>query len=265
VALKKSMRIKLILLIPKVLFTVFFIALFMVLTKVKFWPIFGTESSFSFGAIFGPVIPRFLNVYWGASAIMLARVLGFAIGYYKMGDIGNLAKFLMSWLTFVPIIAAGTFFAKMFKGDRKLTIIPALSILMFLIHPVGREVWYYSLFWTIPLLIAFLKPRIDSILKNHVAQVYVYSLGSSFTDHAIGAILYLYLANIPAEAWIKAIPFTPIERAVFAVGITFFYFAIKISLMIMERVSALTISTEVSKEKEKVEEKAKVKKESRKD
>lgn len=247
--MKKGIKMKLILLTPKVLFTVFFIALFMVLTKVKFWPIFGTESSFSFGAIFGPVIPRFLNVYWGASAIMLARVLGFAVGYYKMGDIGNMAKFLMSWLTFVPIIAAGTYFAKMFKGDRRLIIIPAFSILAFLLHPIGREVWYYSLFWTIPILIAFLKTRIDSIVRNYIAQVYIYSLGSSFTDHAIGSIIYLYLINIPPEAWVQAIPFTPVERAVFAAGIAFFYFAIKVSLIIMQRVSALAVLKEISEEK----------------
>ncbi|MEM3713137.1 MAG: hypothetical protein QXR97_06345 [Thermoproteota archaeon] len=248
-------------LIPKILFTVLFTALFMVLTKIKFWPIFGTESSFSFGAIFGPVIPSFLNVYWGASAIMLSRILGFATGYYKMGDISNIAKFLMSWLTFVPIIAAGTYFAKMFKGDRRLIVIPAFSILMFLLHPIGREVWYYSLFWAIPIIIAFLKPHIDSFIKNHVAQVYVYSLGSSFTDHAIGSILYLYLINIPAEAWVQAIPFTPLERAVFAAGIAFFYFAIKVSLIIMQRVSALTVlaekSKEIVKEKVKVNEKRK--------
>ncbi|MBO3840077.1 MAG: hypothetical protein QXN75_03935 [Thermoproteota archaeon] len=247
--LKKSIKVKLILLIPKILFSVLFTALFMVLTKIKFWPIFGTESSFSFGAIFGPVIPRFLNVYWGASTIMLARILGFITGYYKMGDIGNIAKFLMSWLTFVPIIAAGTYFAKMFKGDRRLIVIPVFSIFMFLLHPIGREVWYYSLFWAIPVLIAFLKPRIDYLVKNHLAQVYVYSLGSSFTDHAVGSILYLYLTNIPAEAWVQAIPFTPVERIVFAAGITFFYFAIKVSLMIMQRVSALAVLTEVSKEK----------------
>jgi len=255
--LKKNVKIKLVLLIPKVLFSVLFAAFFMVLTKIKFWPIFGTESSFSFGAIFGPVIPKFLNVYWGASVIMLTRVVGFVTGYYKMPDISNLAKFLNSWLIFLPIIAAGTYFTKMFKGDKRLIIIPAFSILLFLLHPIGREVWYCSLFWTIPLLIALLKPRIDSVLKNHLAQVYVYSLGSSFTDHAIGSITYLYLFNIPAEAWIQAIPFTPVERAVFAAGITFFYFAIRVSLMIMQRVSALAVLTETTKET--IEEEAKAK------
>jgi len=258
--LKKNIKVKLVLLIPKVLFSVLFAALFMVLTKIKFWPIFGTESSFSFGAIFGPVIPKFLNVYWGASVIMLTRIVGFATGYYKMPDISNPAKFLNSWLTFLPIIAAGTYFAKMFKGDKRLIIIPALSILLFLLHPTGREVWYYSLFWTIPLLIALLKPRIDSVLKNHLAQVYVYSLGSSFTDHAIGSITYLYLFSIPTEDWIRAIPFTPVERAIFAAGITFFYFAIGVSLMIMQKASALAVLREMTKETVKEETKVKEKK-----
>lgn len=247
-------KLKVVLLLPKILFSVLFAALFMVLTKIKFWPIFGTESSFSFGVMFGPVISRFLNAYWGTSVIMLSRVIGFATGYYKMGDISNLPKFVMSWLTFLPIMMGGIYFSKMFKGDRRLIVIPTLSILLFLLHPIGREVWFCSFFWTIPLLIAFLKPSIDRLLKNHLAQVYAYSLGSAFTDHAVGSITYLYFMNIPAEFWIQAIPFTIVERLIIAAGISFFYFAIKLSIMVMQRVSALTVLMETSKqtaEKEK--------------
>lgn len=262
-----NLKTRFLLLLPKIMFSVLFAALFMVLTKIKFWPIFGTESSFSFGVMFGPVISRFLNAYWGTSVIMLTRIIGFATGYYKMGDIGNMPKFIMSWLTFLPIMIGGIYFTKMFKGDKRLIVIPALSILLFLLHPIGREVWFCSLFWTIPLLIAFLKPRIDGLLKNHLAQVYVYSLGSAFTDHAIGSITYLYLMNIPAEFWIQAIPFTIVERLIIAAGISFFYFAIKLSIMVMQRVSALTVLTEVSKqtaEKEKTKVKVKEKDKRRK-
>ncbi|MBO3755235.1 MAG: hypothetical protein FGF53_10250, partial [Candidatus Brockarchaeota archaeon] len=244
---KVDMKTRILLMLPKIMFSVLFAALFMVLTKIKFWPIFGTESSFSFGVMFGPVISRFLNVYWGTSVIMLARIIGFATGYYKMGDISNLPKFVMSWLIFLPIMVGGIYFTKMFKGDRRLIIVPALSILLFLLHPIGREVWFCSLFWAIPLLIAVFKPRIDRLLKNHLAQVYAYSLGSAFTDHAIGSITYLYFMNIPAEFWIQAIPFTIVERLIIAAGISFFYFAIKLSIMIMQRVSALTVLTEASK------------------
>jgi uncharacterized protein YacL len=153
----------------------------------------------------------------------------------------------------------GIYFTKMFKGDRRLIIVPALSILLFLIHPIGREVWFYSLFWTISLLIAVFKPRIDRLLKNHLAQVYAYSLGSAFTDHAIGSITYLYLMNIPAEFWIQAIPFTIVERLIIAVGISFFYFAIKLSIMVMQRVSALKVLTEASEQTSEKEKTAEVK------
>lgn len=254
---KVSMKTRILFLLPKIMFAVLFAAFFMVLTKIKFWPIFGTESSFSFGVMFGPVISRFLNAYWGTSVIMLTRIIGFATGYYKMGDISNLTKFVMSWLTFVPIMMGGIYFSKMFKGDRRLVVIPVFCILLFLIHPIGREVWYYSLFWAIPLLTTVLKPRIDRLLKNHLAQVYAYSLGSAFTDHAIGSITYLYFVNIPAEFWIQAIPFTIVERTIIAAGIAFFYFAIRISIMVMQRISALTVLTEASKqtaEKEETEE-----------
>ncbi|MGQ9479416.1 MAG: hypothetical protein ACUVQ0_05265 [Thermoproteota archaeon] len=237
----------------------------MFLTKVKMWPIFGTDFHFSVSVMFGPVISAFLNVYWGTAAIVLARIVGVAVNFYKI-KYTSLESALSGWLVFMPIIMGGIYFSKIFKGDKRLIVIPAFSILMFLIHPIGREVWYYSLYWTIPIIIAVFKDKIDSLLGKHMPSIYLsstiktytYSLGSAFTDHAIGSIMYLYLMNISAWAWIQAIPFTIVERAIIAAGITFFYFLIRVSLIVMQRISALAVLTEVSKEKaleKKVEEK----------
>jgi len=232
------------LVIPKIFFTVLFAALFIVLTKVKLTPIFGTDTKFSASVMFGPVISKFLGIGWGSGAIILSQLVGVVIGFYKIKSIANL-------LTFAPIIAAGIYFGKMFKGDTKLTIIPIFCILLFLLHPIGREVWYYSLFWVVPIFIARFKPNLDKVLKNNIAQVYAYSLGSALTDHSIGSIIYLYLMNIPAEFWTMSIPFTFMERIVIAAGITFSYFAVKVSMSILQQASAALALAKAQKEAEK--------------
>jgi hypothetical protein len=215
---------------PKALFAVLFMALFIVFSKVKLTPIFGLDTQFTASVMFGPVISGFLGIGFGSGAIVLSQLLGVITGIYKI-------KSITSWLTFTPIIFAGIYFSKMLKGSKKLILIPLLSIFLFLIHPIGREVWYYSFFWIIPIFIVTLKPKLDKLIKNNLAQVYAYSIGSAFTDHSVGSILYLYSMNIPAEFWIQAIPFTLVERAVIAAGITASFFSIKIIISIFQRVT----------------------------
>jgi len=42
--------------------------------------------------------------------------------------------------------------------------------------------------------------------------------------------MFLYIYNIPAKYWILAIPYVPIERLIYALGITIFYLFTKKSL-----------------------------------
>src|SRR3989338_6443195 len=56
---------------------------------------------------------------------------------------------LVATLRFLPLIVGVWFFA---KKEGRLLVLPALSIIAFNLHPVGRTVWFYSLFWTIPFL-----------------------------------------------------------------------------------------------------------------
>ena len=220
-------KIKKKILILKIFFSIMFASLFIILTKVKITSIIGTESKFSMSVIFGPVISKFLGIGFGSSAIVFAHALGVLIGLYKI-------KSLMSYFIFAPIIFAGIYFAKIFKSEKKLLWFPIASIALFILHPIGREVWFYSLFWTIPLVIVFGNNMIEKMVKNYVARVYIYSLGSAFVDHAIGSILFLYFMNIPKEAWMTAIPFTILERLIIAAGITLTYLFLRISIKAMK-------------------------------
>ncbi|MFH0987640.1 MAG: hypothetical protein V1841_01970 [Patescibacteria group bacterium] len=210
--------------LTKVLLAIIFIAL----TKINFSIILGTEMRFSASAMFGPTISNFLGDVWGSVVIILSYLVGVIIGIYKVES-------FISWLTFLPIIIAGLYFSRVFKKDRKIILFPVLAVILFLSHPIGREVWYYSLFWFIPVLVAAFRPMLDKFLKKEIFKVYAFSLGATLVDHSVGSIIYLYSMQIPAKFWIAAIPFTLVERTMIAGGITLSYFAIKMFIYLWQK------------------------------
>jgi len=200
----------------KILISPFFSFLFLFLTQIKFAPILGTKMSFSLSVFFGPTLAKIFGISYGTGIIILTHLIGLLFGIYKVQAIKD-------FFTFFPIIFAGIYFAKIFKGEKKLIFIPLLCIFLFILHPIGKIVWFYSLFWILPILIAVFKEKLDRILRFPVFKIYGYSLGTAFVDHGVGCVIYLYLLNIPAHFWIEAIPHTILERLLIAGGISVFY------------------------------------------
>ena len=98
-----------------------------------------------------------------------------------------------------------TFFASFYwrSDERLFTIgVPILCMLLFVLHPQGSGAWMYSLYWLIPPLCALKKNK--SILLT--------ALGSTFTAHAVGSIIWLYCLGLPTAAWIGLIPMVAVER-----------------------------------------------------
>ena len=90
----------------------------------------------------------------------------------------------------------------------------------FLIHPIGRQVPYYPLlFWWSPVAAYF--KRNNLFLK---------SLGATFTAHAVGSTAFLYALNLPAEVWRNLPPIVASERLLFASGIAASYIVVKYTL-----------------------------------
>lgn len=236
--------------ILKTFFSILFASLFIVLTKVKLTPIIGTDLKFSASVMFGPVISKFLGIGFGSGSIIGAHIFGILVGIYKITSI-------LSFFTFFPIIFAGIYFSKLFKGEKRLIWIPIISISLFILHPIGSSVWFYSLFWTIPLFVALSSDKLDKIVKNYVARVYLYSLAAAFVDHSVGSVLFLYFMNIPREAWLTAIPLTIIERLIIGAGITLSYFFIRVSIKTLKEVFVYLAILEVEEQKEKIKVKAK--------
>ncbi len=209
--------------IPKVLFSVLFAALFIILTKTKMFPVLGTEFNFSIGVMFGPALGGLLGVNLGVATILASQLIGTAIGLYKIKD-------MLSLLVFFPILMGSIYFSRSFKGDKRLIAIPAACIALFLLHPIGLEVWYFSLFWLVPIVIIRFKGRIDAHLRHPIARTYSYSLGTAFVDHSVGSVVYLWFLNIPAQFWVAAIPLVFMERLLIALGITFSFHSVKAAM-----------------------------------
>ena len=105
------------------------------------------------------------------------------------------------------MLFATLYFAK--KGTFNLAI-PALAIAAFVAHPIGRTVWYYALFWIIPIGAYFLRDRF----------LLMRALGATFTAHAVGGALWIWTFALPAPVWNSLIPVVAMERILFALGIS---------------------------------------------
>ena len=90
------------------------------------------------------------------------------------------------------------------------TAIIGFCFLFFLIHPTGWAASWYSIYWLIPLITTLL-PHNNSFLD---------ALGSTFTVHAVGSVLWLYTHTMSPETWLNLIPLVAAERLLYASGMT---------------------------------------------
>lgn len=159
----------------------------------------GSKATFTVYDAFAPVAGSFIGSIPGIIAVFLMQLLNFLIHGAQITDVGTIIRFF-------PMLFAVLYFAK--KGKINL-IIPIIAIVAFLAHPIGREVWYFTLFWTIPIISHFLRDRF----------LFARALGATFTAHAVGGCLWIWAFALPAPAWNGLIPVVAMERLLFALGI----------------------------------------------
>ncbi len=91
--------------------------------------------------------------------------------------------------------------------------IPALCILLFVMHPVGLYAAPYTLYWLIPIGIAL-------VHRNS----FLTALASTFTAHAVGSVMHLYMINtLTVSAWLQLMPIVAVERLCLALGMWLVY------------------------------------------
>ena len=180
-----------------------FIVLGLVALQFKLSNLAGSKVSFTVFDAFGPMAGAFLGPIFGALSVFLMQAINFLIH----------GAFAADWGTYVRFIPP--LFAAMYFGKRtKLNIwVPLLAIVSFNIDPVGRSVWYYSLFWLIPIICYFWQERL--LLAR--------SLGATFMAHAVGGAIWIHAFALPKAVWIGLIPVVAMERLLFAAGIALSY------------------------------------------
>lgn len=130
---------------------------------------------------------------WGASFIAYTLLLG-----VRLLRVGYLSTYGL------PTLCAGLYFERSLWLVR--VVLPLTCMALFMAHPVGYAAAWYSMYWIIPVAIAFMRPR----------YFFVEALGSTFTAHAVGSVISLYTVQHTAQYWLILIPVVPFERIIAA-------------------------------------------------
>ncbi|MFH1588728.1 MAG: hypothetical protein ABIA76_05315 [Candidatus Diapherotrites archaeon] len=217
----------------RVLFVLVFAVLSFIGYNINFSAIIGAENQFfTLFQFFGPMTGAFLGPVFGAAAVLLAEVTNYVFLGKAFDLIGILRLF--------PMIFASVYFFVLSKNAGKEInaskilsfAIPLIAMAAFILHPIGNQAWFYSLYWLIPLIVLLL-PR----------NLFLRSLGATFTAHAIGSILWLYTIPMEASQWVLLIPVVAFERIVFALGISLSFIAVT---TVLSRIEAIVKSNEIN-------------------
>lgn len=184
-----------------------FIALFALIgfgaMQVPFSQMIGVSNlKFSLFDFYGPIAGAFIGSIPGLAAVLAMQLGNWALHGFAL-DTGTIIRFF-------PVLFAVLYFA---NKSRLMLAVPVLSAAAFLAHPEGREAWYYTLLWTIPLLAYVFRDRF----------IFARALGATFTQHSVGGALWIWAFNVKAELWIGLIPVVIKERFLMALGITLTY------------------------------------------
>ncbi len=171
-------------------FGVLFVASF---CKVSF--IVGSHNIFFSGV--NAVYP--LLGLWGGSVSVVAMIVRF-VARYAIG-----ASFSLASLAFIiPGIFVSLYMTYNHWAIRLL--VPVVSMILFIAHPVGFYAAPYALFWLVPIGIYLFG------LQSLSARL----LASTFVGHAVGSVIWLYTVPMAASAWLALIPVVCAERVIFA-------------------------------------------------
>ncbi len=195
------------------LFLIIFSILVFIGDRINFSKLVGAENQFfTLFQFFGPVAGAFLGPVVGVLSVLIAEIaskiyVNHAFSFVAIAKVFN----IITVLRLLPMLFAAWYFGT--KKDKLSFLVPVAAIILFVAHPVGRQAWFFSLFWTIPIIIKLLP-------KKYSEKVFLRSLGATFTAHAVGGAMWNYIVPMTPQAWIALVPVVIYERLLFAAGIT---------------------------------------------
>ena len=181
------------------LFISIFAVLGFVVLQIPVTELMGSKVKFTIFDAFAPVAGSFIGSIPGVLAVFFMQFFNFLVHGAQIEDAGTIIRFF-------PMLFAVLYFA---RKRRVNLIIPFLAIAAFIAHPIGRTVWYFSLFWLIPIATHLFRDRF----------LFARALGATFTAHAVGGALWIWTFALPAQVWNSLIPIVITERLLFAFGI----------------------------------------------
>lgn len=180
-----------------------FVGLGLISLQIPFSQLVGSKVQFTLFDLLAPTSGAFLGSTFGIAAVFLMQVVNLTMHGFANIDKGTVIRLF-------PILFGVLFFSRAVKRNSAwLLLIPLASIISWNLNPIGRSVWYYSLFWTIPLMVY------PAVSKSLVAR----SLASTFTAHSVGGAVWIWAFSLPAAVWQGLIPVVALERLIMTLGI----------------------------------------------
>lgn len=189
-----------------------FVVLGIVALQIPVNNLAGSGARFTLFDLIAPTGGAFLGSWLGVVAVFLMGVVNLIFG--GVVDRGAIIRLF-------PVLFGVWFFA---KRDVRFLIVPMLAMISFNLNEVGRSVWYYSLFWTIPVLVY------PVVKKSLVAR----ALASTFVAHSVGGAIWIWAFNMPASVWQVLIPVVALERSIMALGICASYILMNNVLVVLQ-------------------------------
>lgn len=175
---------------------------------------FFTSILFFFAAVIAAIPFNFIigsKFAWFSCASMIMPAFGYHYSLVYVIFYIFTKSLCSSKIIFLCLHKTPLLFATMTLQQRHAVLyvgLPASAIILFGLHPIGYQAWWYAGYWFIPMVIYFFAQ--DSIYSRACA--------ASFVAHAVGSIIWLYHGNIPAEMWMALIPVVAIERLLITAG-----------------------------------------------
>lgn len=193
----------------KLLFLLIFALVAFTLIQIPVNALAGAKVKFTLFDLFAPISGSFVGTGMGAGAVVLIQIVNLFVHGFAGVQSSSILK-LAATFRFLPLIFGVIYFSHSKKLGKFVLVVPILSILIFNLHPIGRSVWYFSLFWLVPVIVYPFRDRF-LVLR---------AMGSTFSAHAVGGAVWIWAFGLPASVWQGLIPVVILERSIFTLGIS---------------------------------------------
>ena len=215
----------------KIYFALIFTIVGFISLQIPLFKVVGSKTAFTLFDFIAPIAGSFLGLLPAVGSILAIQIVNTLLkgGFVDIGAVIRL----------FPTLFAVAYFAigKDNKFSKFILAVPLIAMAAFIAHPVGRSVWAYAQYWWIAVICYFFKDK----------WLFARSLGATFTAHAVGGALWIWVFNLPAAVWMALIPVVAMERLSMAIGIVIAYRLFVNALYVLEKRHIVSMPFHVEK------------------